>query len=154
MFRGRYAAGRLLVACVLAGLAGLAGCVKSAEPRSGGSTGPSRLPTALPASSEKRDAPLDMRLPSVAEFGPLPSGFSSWAELLGLQQRLSAAADRINAAAGTVDGLAGLVAQPESRQLTVYWKGAMPAATELLIAEIRTSLWVVVRPARFSAAEL
>ena len=152
MSRSRRGWGRLWAACIAAGLVGMAGCVNGAESTPSPSTS-SAQPSAPPTNSEKRDAPLDTRPPSVAEFGPLPSGFGSWAEVLERQQKITAAADRINAA-GAIDGLAGMVAQPESKQLTVYWKGSVPAETERLIADIRTGLTVEVRPARHSATEL
>jgi hypothetical protein len=153
MSYGHRVVGRLVAAAVLAGLVGIAGCVEGPGSMPDRPTG-SPSSTAVPTDAEKRSTQPDARPPSTAEFGPLPPGFHSWAEVLDVQQTISAAAGRINAAAGAVDALAGMVAQPESRQLTVYWKGSMPAETERLVAEIRTGLTLQVRPARGSATEL
>ena len=85
--------------------------------------------------------------------GPVPAGFSSWAEVMGVQTRLIAAAERINAA-GAQAGLAGIEARPESRRLKVYWKGSPPQATQALISSLRRQVPIDVLPARFSSTEL
>jgi hypothetical protein len=86
--------------------------------------------------------------------GRAPVGFSSWAELFQVQNRLIAAAERINAAPEAQVGLGGIVARPESRRLKVYWKGSQPAAVRQLIADLRRQVPIDVLPARFSSAEL
>jgi hypothetical protein len=86
--------------------------------------------------------------------GRAPAGFSSWTELFQVQNRLIAAAERINAAPEAQAGLGGVVARPESRRLKVYWKGSQPAAVRQLIAGLRRQVPIDVLPARFSAAEL
>src|SRR4051812_47234668 len=50
-------------------------------------------------------------------YGRVPAGFSSWAEVLKVQAKLNAAAERINSAPGAQANLAGIVARPESRRL-------------------------------------
>ena len=60
----------------------------------------------------------------------MPGGFASWSELLRLQQRMNTAAARITngrRSAGANSGFAGIVADPTTRQLQVYWKGEPPA---------------------------
>jgi hypothetical protein len=53
----------------------------------------------------------------------VPAGFDSWTEVFDVQERMNMAADQIRDAAQTDSGLSGIVAAPESRRLTVYWKG-------------------------------
>src|SRR5262249_45749312 len=64
----------------------------------------------------------------------VPGGFTSWAELFATQDKLNAAANRILATGST--GYAGVVAAPESRQLKVYWKGAVPKAVTSLAGQL------------------
>jgi hypothetical protein len=84
---------------------------------------------------------------------PVPGGYASWAELLGVQERMNAAADRIEAAAraNPGSGYAGVVADPLSRELKVYWKGQAPAN---LTAIARATVPVRLLPAAHSEREL
>lgn len=84
---------------------------------------------------------------------PVPGGFASWAELLGTQERMNAAADRIEAAAraNPRSGYAGVVADPLNRELRVYWKGRAPAN---LTAFARGAVPVRLLPAAHSEREL
>jgi hypothetical protein len=84
----------------------------------------------------------------------VPGGFASWAELLAVQERMVRAADAVTAAARAGDGLAGISAKPERRELWVYWKGAVPTAVGRVIAAHRAEVPVRVLPARYSRAEL
>jgi hypothetical protein len=60
---------------------------------------------------------------------------------------MNAAAERVSAGAG----FAGVVADPTSRQLRVYWKGQAPAG---LVAAARATVPVSVQPAAYSQKEL
>jgi hypothetical protein len=136
------------VAILLSGLAVLAGYGSAAQasPTASGlgrASGPSV--TAVTAPPE----PLTER-----ELGPVPAGFASWTEVFDLQERMNLAADQIRDAAGAASGLAGIVAAPEARRLTVYWKGEPPPETTGLIGRIGAELPVDVRAARYSATEL
>ena len=88
--------------------------------------------------------------PGTAPSEPPPAGFSSWEELSDTQDSLNDAADQI--LSSTSPGYAGLVAAPETRQLTVYWKGAVPADVQDKARQ--TGVPVKFLSARFSAAEL
>jgi hypothetical protein len=88
------------------------------------------------------------------ELGPVPVGFGSWIEVFDVQERMNIAADRIRDAAGTDSGLAGIIAAPETRRLTVYWQGDPSRDVIAVIDQVRAQLPVHVRPARFSATEL
>ncbi|MFI8106061.1 hypothetical protein [Streptomyces sp. NPDC086023] len=77
--------------------------------------------------------------------GPVPGGFASWADLMALQKKLDAAADRITAT--RAEGYAGIVTAPENRELRLYWKGTLPAPVRSLVADIRRSVPVRVLPA-------
>ncbi|TWP45720.1 hypothetical protein FKR81_38475 [Lentzea tibetensis] len=95
--------------------------------------------------------------PSVAAAQDVPGGFGSWAELTTTQERLNAAGEKILAAQrelGAESGYAGIVAAPESRRLTVYWKGALPGPVTEVVGGIRRELPVDVLPARHSETEL
>ena len=61
-----------------------------------------------------------------AEDG-VPGGFASWDELFATQLKMIPAADVVTAAAGGAEGLAGISAKPERREVWVYWKGDPPA---------------------------
>lgn len=84
---------------------------------------------------------------SVVASTPVPGGFASWEELLRLQEKMNAAAERVSGGAG----FAGVVADPTTRQLRVYWKGQAPAG---LLAAARATVPVSVRPAAYSQKEL
>jgi hypothetical protein len=88
--------------------------------------------------------------PGTAPSEPPPAGFSSWEELSDTQDRLNGAADEI--LSSTSPGYAGLVAAPETRELTVYWKGAVPADVQDRARQ--TGVPVKFVSARFSAVEL
>ncbi|MFC0033946.1 S1 family peptidase [Micromonospora chaiyaphumensis] len=88
--------------------------------------------------------------PSAQPAEAVPGGFASWRALFAAQDRLNAAAGEITAARGA--GFAGVVAAPESRRLTVYWKGRVPGAVRDL-AE-RLDVPVTFKPARFHQREM
>src|SRR2546430_157636 len=90
--------------------------------------------------------------PELPGAGAAPGGFASWADLMKMQNRLNAAAERIVAASAT--GYAGIVAAPENRELRVYWKGAPPAAAAGLIQQLRRGVAIRVPPATYSQREL
>ncbi|MEU2613004.1 hypothetical protein ABZ570_15700 [Micromonospora sp. NPDC007271] len=87
---------------------------------------------------------------------PVPGGFSSWAEVMKMQQRLNAAATRIQEAARALpdSGYASTVAAPENRELVVYWRGKVPASVRRVIAQQSRDVPVRVIPARYSEAEM
>ncbi|MEV7229547.1 hypothetical protein AB0M79_21350 [Polymorphospora sp. NPDC051019] len=84
--------------------------------------------------------------------GAVPGGFATWSELIEVQTRLNAAADKVEAAKNA--GFAGLVAAPENRELRVYWKGDAGTEVRSLIADLNHDVPVRLLPARFSEAEL
>ena len=90
---------------------------------------------------------------SFVDSTPVPGGFASWSELLRLQQRMNTAAARITNAAqrSANSGFAGIVADPTTRQLQVYWKGEPPAN---LVATARATVATQVLPAAYSQREL
>ncbi|MEU5790685.1 S1 family peptidase [Micromonospora purpureochromogenes] len=88
--------------------------------------------------------------PSAQPAEAVPGGFSSWRELFSVQERLNSAADEIMAARG--DGFAGVVAAPEDRKLTVYWKGQVPGSVRDLAK--RLAVPVRFKPARFHQREM
>jgi hypothetical protein len=90
--------------------------------------------------------------PELPGAGAAPGGFASWADLMKMQNRLNAAAERIVATSAT--GYAGIVAAPENRELRVYWKGTPPAGAASLIQQLRGSVPVKVLPAAYSQSEL
>ncbi|MEV0398226.1 hypothetical protein [Polymorphospora rubra] len=84
--------------------------------------------------------------------GAVPGGFATWSELIEVQTRLNAAADKVEAAKNT--GFAGIVAAPENRELRVYWKGDAGTSVRSLVADLNRDVPVRLLPARFSEAEL
>jgi hypothetical protein len=100
--------------------------------------------TAAPASAAPAGAG---QTGSVVASTPVPGGFASWAELLRVQEKMNAAAERVSGGAG----FAGVVADPTSRQLRVYWKGQAPAG---LLAAARATVPVSVQSAAYSQKEL
>ena len=90
---------------------------------------------------------------SFVDSTPVPGGFASWSELLRLQQRMNTAAAQITNAAqrSANSGFAGIVADPTTRQLQVYWKGEPPAN---LVATARATVATQVLPAAYSQREL
>ncbi|MFF0151981.1 hypothetical protein [Micromonospora sp. NPDC005203] len=90
---------------------------------------------------------------SFVDSTPVPGGFASWSELLRLQERMNTAAARITKAAerSATSGFAGIVADPTTRQLQVYWKGEPPAN---LVATARATVATKVLSAPYSQREL
>ncbi|MEU7751947.1 hypothetical protein AB0B57_15260 [Micromonospora sp. NPDC049101] len=90
---------------------------------------------------------------SFVDSTPVPGGFTSWSELLRLQERMNTAAARITKVAerSANSGFAGIVADPTTRQLQVYWKGEPPAH---LVATTRATVATKVLPAPYSQREL
>ncbi|MGH3872895.1 MAG: S1 family peptidase [Pseudonocardiaceae bacterium] len=82
-----------------------------------------------------------------------PPGFRSWEEVMAVQQRLDAAADRIEARRD--NAFTGVVVSADQRKLSVYWKdGALPPAAARAVSEARAGVAVQVLAARYSQAEL
>ncbi len=78
-----------------------------------------------------------------------PDGFATWTELLTVQDRLVAVAEKVRAA-GT-DGFAGFELRLELRELRVYWKGTPPPGVS---AAVGGQAGVRLLPAAFSEKEL
>jgi PASTA domain len=101
---------------------------------------------AVPASADGKTP-----VPSTPQpAGAVPTGFRTWAEVYGFQDKLNAAARRILAAGGA--GNASIVAAPQNHELRVYWKGEVPPSTRALAQQLGVP--VVFRPARFTHSEL
>lgn len=90
---------------------------------------------------------------SFIDSTPVPGGFASWKELLTVQQRMNTAAARITKIAqrDAKSGFAGVIADPTTRQLQVYWKGEPPAG---LVATSRATVPTQVLPAAYTRREL
>jgi hypothetical protein len=88
------------------------------------------------------------------DLGPVPAGFASWSELIAIQNDPDTAVTELNQATGATDGLAGMVAAPQSRRLVLHWKGTVPPATTKVIDRLRRTVPIEVRAAKYSAAEL
>jgi hypothetical protein len=88
--------------------------------------------------------------PSAQPAGAVPAGFTTWAELFAVQDKLNAAAERIVATGSA--GYAGIVAAPQNRALKVHWKGEVPASVRQLASGLGVP--VAFLPARFSEREM
>jgi hypothetical protein len=82
-----------------------------------------------PAAAEPSEERFVVSSP-VRPAGDIPAGFTTWAEVFAVQDKLNAAAEKIVAAQG--DGFAGIVAAPQNRELHVYWKGQVPEPVRAL----------------------
>lgn len=132
--RGRLARLPLIVAA-----AGLAGSAVFATPT---------LASAAPAKSPAAPKPA---IPSSGLLrGPVPGGFANWAQVYAMQNKLDAAATRILAAGGA--GNASIEAAPQSRQLVVYWHGAVSASVRALAG--RLGVPITFRPAAYTFSAL
>lgn len=95
-------------------------------------------------------APAADQLPG-AEAPPAP--FRSWAELMKVQDKLDARAEKI--AAARDDAFAGIEVSAEKGMVTVYWKGAPPAKAAAAMEDARRDgVKVAVFNAQYSEAEL
>lgn len=85
-----------------------------------------------------------------------PAGFSSWDEVMKIQERLTSAADEIVAAAEDGSGFGAIRMAPAHRALTLYWKGESPSAqVAQAVRQARDEgLSVDVRPAAYTQREL
>src|SRR5688572_11315449 len=63
----------------------------------------------------------------------VPDGFATWSDLLTVQDRFVAVAEKVRAA-GT-DGFAGFELRLELRELRVYWKGVAPLGVSTAIRD-------------------
>jgi hypothetical protein len=86
----------------------------------------------------------------------VPAGFASWDEVLAMQTRLDRAAGAVRGAADglTGSGLAGIEVATESRELVVYWKGAIPTAVRQAADAAGKDVPVRFVAAKFSLAEM
>lgn len=75
--------------------------------------------------------------------GQPPAGFRSWPQLYRVQGLLDSAATRILAAGGA--GNASIVVAAPSRELRVYWHGAVPAAVRALADRLEHEMSVRLR---------
>jgi hypothetical protein len=90
---------------------------------------------------------------SLPGAGDPPGPSKNWADLMKVQARLDAAADKIGAEKG--EGFAGFVVSAETGKLKVFWKGQPPAKVNKVIeAQRAANVGVDVMPARFSEKEL
>ena len=103
-----------------------------------------------PAAAEKSGKPLLDPAPPPA--GAVPAGFADWAEVMAVQHKLNKAADAITA--GDPAGYGGVIADPLTRELVVYWKGKPPAVVRETIARQRDAVPVRVLPSVYSQQEL
>lgn len=89
---------------------------------------------------------------------PVPGDFRSWDELFAMQERLNRAADLISTARsgeeGQDDGYSGLVADPTTRRVELFWRGTVPPQVWEAIDEAQRDVPVVTQSARFSEREL
>lgn len=90
---------------------------------------------------------------SMVAAEPVPGGFGSWSQLFTTQDRMNAAGARVTALgrADARSGYAGIVADPTTRELRVYWKGKAPAD---LAATAASAVPMRVLPAAYSEREL
>jgi hypothetical protein len=130
---------------LLRGLAIVAGATGLAAGTLGAQVASATAPAAKPAAGAVKP---------VLFQGPPPAGFSSWQQVMVMQNRLNAAATKITAAAKGGDGLGSVTANPLEKAVRVYWKGAMPAAVSGLVGTLRQQASIRVLPARYSQREL
>jgi hypothetical protein len=93
-------------------------------------------------------APRTTELPGATS---VPGGYASWGELMKVQGKLGAAADRIIAL--DASGLAGIRVSAETKSLQVAWKGAAPASVRRA-AGLGAGLNLRITSARYSQREL
>jgi hypothetical protein len=84
----------------------------------------------------------------------VPGGFQSWKDLLVVQERLYAAAERFTTATAGEEGFAGVEASPENRRLVVFWQGQLSTAAARQLEEIKREVPVEVVAARHSLRTL
>jgi hypothetical protein len=82
--------------------------------------------------------------------GAVPGGFASWSDLFEVQEQLHNAAARVVGADRS--GYAGVVVSAPQREVRVYWKGQVPAATRALAG--RLGVTVRFLPARYTERDL
>jgi hypothetical protein len=87
---------------------------------------------------------------------PVPGDFKSWDELFTMQNRLNAAAEKIESARDDSrdDGYGGVIAAPQNRRLQLFWRGPIPPKVEQAIAAANRDVPVVSAAARYSELEL
>jgi hypothetical protein len=85
---------------------------------------------------------------------PVPGGFRSWADLIEQQERLQAAAQRLQDGAGDEAGFTGIEAAPEDGRVRLHWSGEPSDPVRRLVAEVERDVPVEVVAARHSLREL
>jgi hypothetical protein len=106
---------------------------------------------AIPAADTKPAAPATR---AVAPDDPVPAGFASWRDLLATQEKLRAAATRLDGAVRDRAGFTGIELSVPDRQVRLYWHGAVPASVDATVAGLRGQASVAVKPARYSHKQL
>jgi hypothetical protein len=85
---------------------------------------------------------------------PVPGGFRGWSELIEEQERLQAAAQRLQEGTEREDGFTGIEAAPEDGRVRLHWYGEPTDAVRRLVAEVGREVPVEVVRARHPLAEL
>ncbi|WP_424534033.1 hypothetical protein ACOZ38_27410 [Sphaerisporangium viridialbum] len=132
----------------------------SAVRRAGLAVGVSLLVVSMGGPTAQAQAPGgnsgDGTVAAALATAPVPGGFATWSDLMGMQNKLNTAAEKIQqaAAASGRSGYASVIAAPENRELLVYWQGEVPAAVQRVIGEQNRSVPVRVLPARYNQEQL
>ncbi|RPK67252.1 GDSL-like Lipase/Acylhydrolase [Streptomyces sp. ADI96-02] len=89
-----------------------------------------------------------------AKDADVPGDFTSWAQLFRVQDEMNETAHALEESAGQNggQGFAGVIAAPEKKRVTLYWRGALTPAAKAAIADSATP--VVVEQAPYTAEEL
>ncbi|MER7047505.1 GDSL-type esterase/lipase family protein [Streptomyces jumonjinensis] len=84
----------------------------------------------------------------------VPGDFTSWEQLFRVQGKMNETAHALEDSAGQKrgQGFAGVIAAPEKKRLTLYWRGALTPAAKAAIASSATP--VVVKQAPHTEKEL
>jgi hypothetical protein len=86
--------------------------------------------------------------------GTVPGGFRTWGELIEQQERLQAAAQRLQDGAGDEAGFTGVEAAPEDGRVRLHWAGEPSDSVRRLVAEVERDAPVEVLAARHSLRDL
>jgi hypothetical protein len=86
--------------------------------------------------------------------GGVPGGFRTWGDLIEQQERLQAAALRLQDGVGDEAGFTGLEAAPEDGRVRLHWAGEPSDSVRRLVAEVERDAPVEIVAARHSLREL
>ncbi|MFE4583518.1 chymotrypsin family serine protease [Streptomyces chartreusis] len=105
----------------------------------------------VPSTSEETQKTVSRKPVKIDD--PLPTGFSSWGDVIEVQNQLNDAADKIRSLHSSVN-LSSITLAHSKKRLDVYWKGNVPSDVADIAKRMPTGYSIRFHSAPYSVTEL